>query len=505
MAGGPTNSIGLVINSSNPLSTLNGGIGRSVTPTAGSVLFYDSIGEQQNNSQFFWDNTNHNLYISANSSSQSFSGVASINIQSPTGTNWKNGLNIYSTLDQWPILTLFGFQPNTGSIFFDAYTNGNNTYTSSSPAGNFWIQGAGTNLNFYCASGYSSGSNITWLSGMSMSNSGVINIATLTASQAVVTDSSKNLVSLPYATANTASSLVERDSSGNFSAGTITATLNGNASTATSATTATTATNANNVVTTQTAANASYFPLMVASTSGNQAVDLSTQWTFNPNTLTLNTNNIQASNSLQVGTTTNSAPITVQGAGGTALSGWPLLYLTSPATPVSGNLFGLFLNKVGVEGMLMGINKNTSTGSVAASSVFLSTYSTAGTISIGRGNASGLPSTTDIGIDSSGNVTMTNGTLTVAKNIDITTIGNGLKVAEGTNAKQGLVTLSGGTLVVSNTSVTANSRIFLTCQVPGGTPGFLRVSARTAGTSFTILSSTVLDTSQVAYEIFEPG
>lgn len=45
--------------------------------------------------------------------------------------------------------------------------------------------------------------------------------------------------------ANTASAIVQRDASGNFSAGTITATLNGNASTATSATSATTATTAN--------------------------------------------------------------------------------------------------------------------------------------------------------------------------------------------------------------------------------------------------------------------
>jgi hypothetical protein len=43
--------------------------------------------------------------------------------------------------------------------------------------------------------------------------------------------------------ANTASKVVARDASGNFSAGTITAALNGNAATATSATSATTATN----------------------------------------------------------------------------------------------------------------------------------------------------------------------------------------------------------------------------------------------------------------------
>ena len=89
--------------------------------------------------------------------------------------------------------------------------------------------------------------------------------------------------------------------------------------------------------------------------------------------------------------------------------------------------------------------------------------------------------------------------------LDITTAGAGLQVAEGANAKQGTAVLVAGTVTVANTSVTANSRIFLTCQIPGGTPGFLRISARTAGVSFTILSSNAADTSTVAYEIFEPG
>lgn len=87
----------------------------------------------------------------------------------------------------------------------------------------------------------------------------------------------------------------------------------------------------------------------------------------------------------------------------------------------------------------------------------------------------------------------------------VTTAGQGLAVKEGSNAKQGTATLTAGSVVVSNTSVTANSRILLTSQVDGGTPGFLRVSARTAGTSFTITSSSGTDTSTVAYQIFEPA
>jgi hypothetical protein len=49
----------------------------------------------------------------------------------------------------------------------------------------------------------------------------------------------------------------------------------------------------------------------------------------------------------------------------------------------------------------------------------------------------------------------------------IATIGKGLRVIEGTNAKQGIATLAAGTVTVANTSVTANSRIFLTAQTLG--------------------------------------
>jgi len=75
---------------------------------------------------------------------------------------------------------------------------------------------------------------------MNVSGTGLSGSQTFTANQAgaatfTVTSNATN--------ANTASTIVARDASGNFSAGTITAALSGNASTATSATSATTATN----------------------------------------------------------------------------------------------------------------------------------------------------------------------------------------------------------------------------------------------------------------------
>lgn len=119
-----------------------------------------------------------------------------------------------------------------------------------------------------------------------------------------------------------------------------------------------------------------------------------------------------------------------------------------------------------------------------------------GTTSWGPGNAG---RDTTIARTAAGVLGVTVGSLAVS------TAGQGLQVKEGTNAKQGITTLVAGTVTVSNTSVTANSRILLTSQADGGAPGFLRVSARTAGTSFTITSSSNTDTSTVAYQIFEPA
>lgn len=87
----------------------------------------------------------------------------------------------------------------------------------------------------------------------------------------------------------------------------------------------------------------------------------------------------------------------------------------------------------------------------------------------------------------------------------VTTAGQGLRVKEGTNAKQGTATLAAGTVTVANTSVTANSRILLTIQIPGGAVGAVYVSAVVAGTSFTIKSTSATDTSTVAYLIMEPA
>ncbi|MEU6141339.1 glycosyl hydrolase family 28-related protein [Streptomyces sp. NPDC047081] len=85
------------------------------------------------------------------------------------------------------------------------------------------------------------------------------------------------------------------------------------------------------------------------------------------------------------------------------------------------------------------------------------------------------------------------------------TPGKGLRIAEGTNAKMGVVTLQGATPVeVATTAVTATSRIFLTVQEPGGTPaGIAFVSSRTTGKFY--VKGAAGDTSTVAWLIVEPA
>lgn len=91
-----------------------------------------------------------------------------------------------------------------------------------------------------------------------------------------------------------------------------------------------------------------------------------------------------------------------------------------------------------------------------------------------------------------------------ATNMGTNTVGAGLQIKPGTNAKIGSATLSTGAVTVANTSVTANSKIFIDRQ---GTSllniGALSITSVTAGTGFTIGSSNILDSSTVNYLIVE--
>lgn len=94
-------------------------------------------------------------------------------------------------------------------------------------------------------------------------------------------------------------------------------------------------------------------------------------------------------------------------------------------------------------------------------------------------------------------------------NIKITEAGSGLYVKEGTNATMGNGQLAGGVLVVNTTRVTANSEIFIGDKGGGvlANAGALYEDSavRVAGTSFTVKSLNILDTSKFCWMIVEPA
>ncbi len=76
------------------------------------------------------------------------------------------------------------------------------------------------------------------------------------------------------------------------------------------------------------------------------------------------------------------------------------------AGATAANLYAICVNKTGIDAIAMGVNKNSTTGSIPATATFISTYQSTSVLSIGRGNGAGLPSTSDILINSNGSVTL---------------------------------------------------------------------------------------------------
>ena len=131
--------------------------------------------------------------------------------------------------------------------------------------------------------------------------------------------------------ANTASTIVFRDASGNFSAGTITASLNGNASTATSATTATTATNV--TATANNATNETTYITFVDGATGAQGIETDTGLTYNPSTNTITASTF--SGALSGNATTATTLQTARTIGGVSFDGSANINL--PGVNTTGN------------------------------------------------------------------------------------------------------------------------------------------------------------------------
>lgn len=101
-------------------------------------------------------------------------------------------------------------------------------------------------------------------------------------------------------------------------------------------------------------------------------------------------------------------------------------------------------------------------------------------------------------------ITLNSG-LTTTGNVTAAVAGSGVRIKEGSNARMGTGTLSGGTVTIANTSVTASTRVFLTRTGSGTSTGQLRVSAQTASTSFVVTSTDNTDAGTFNYLLVEPA
>lgn len=94
----------------------------------------------------------------------------------------------------------------------------------------------------------------------------------------------------------------------------------------------------------------------------------------------------------------------------------------------------------------------------------------------------------------------------VTGNLIIDAVGKTLKVKQGSNACFGTgAVLVAGTVTVNTTAVATGDTIFYSCTATGGTAGVPRTSAIVNGTSFTITSSSALDTSTYSWLIIKPS
>lgn len=90
-----------------------------------------------------------------------------------------------------------------------------------------------------------------------------------------------------------------------------------------------------------------------------------------------------------------------------------------------------------------------------------------------------------------------------AANLISNTAGKGLQLKSGTGARGGNAVLVGGTVTVTNTTVTANTLVLLTRKTSGGTIGTAITYTVSAGASFTINSDNILDTSTFTFMLVE--
>ncbi len=122
------------------------------------------------------------------------------------------------------------------------------------------------------------------------------------------------------------------------------------------------------------------------------------------------------------------------------------------------------------------------------------------------GGGSGATGTTVLSVDHTGatvnSATLTAPTINLDGDVAIPTAGKGIQIKEGANARMGQATLVAGCVTNANTSITTNTRVFMSRATAGGTLGHLSCVVSN-GAWFIVNSSTNADTSAVNWMLIE--
>lgn len=242
-------------------------------------------------------------------------------------------------------------------------------------------------INFYTTDASGVTTNIR----VSIDHTGLVNITGLTASSAVATDSSKNLISVTNTGTGSNVLAVSPALTGSPTAPTQSASDNSTkiATTAYVDSAAAIAT-ASKVTTTAVSTNASFFPLFVASSSNsNQAVDLGTGLTFNPSTNTLATTTFSGAGTGLTGTASSLTSGHVTGATFTTALTVDTGTVTIHGNAANTSALTLGAGAVSISGSNTGDQTITLTGAVTGSGTgsFATTIATPGTLSAASTNS----------------------------------------------------------------------------------------------------------------------
>lgn len=253
--------------------------------------------------------------------------------------------------------------------------------------------------------------------------------------------------------------------------------------------------------------------LLIGNTTGNTLTKSTLTGTSNQITITNGTGSITLSTPQDIGT---SSSVTF---GGLTLNGNATITPTSTSgnqinmtAGIAGELGMIISNstsgassygkfKIGsngggelrfesLSGSFSGSRFGLSAGQAGMSNSFASIYFCTGTDGTPSGNTA-----VAMQLDTSQNTIFSG-------NAIVNVAGKTLKIKQGSNACAGTgAVLSGGTVTVNTTAVATGDIIFLSCTAAGGTQGVPRISAISNGASFTITSSSILDTSTYSWLI----